>query len=153
MTPKAVRSSALTRGRVVTLQAIVFLLLARLLVAHVPFSRWRASLGKTVPPQPISAEVRRECNLVARRLARAVERAASRVAKGSRCLPRAMALQWLIRWYGMHAVINIGVLPSQRRGGLHDLHAWVVRDGEVLLGGEIDLYAVVYAAQSEDRGT
>jgi hypothetical protein len=119
---------------------------ARTLVAHVPLGRWRASLGEPVAPEPGDPSVRRDDNLAARRLARAVERAAARLPGEAKCLPRAMALQWLLRRRGFDAKLVIGVRPGAARGGLDDLHAWIVRRGEILVGASDEEHRAIYAA-------
>jgi hypothetical protein len=128
---------------------MALLLLARALVAWVPFSRWNTSLGKPVDPQSTDPTLRLPHNLAARRLARAVERAAARLPGGSKCLPRAMALQWLLHRRGLGAVLQFGVRPGERRGGLDDLHAWVTRDGEVLIGASKERHHAVLAMSAE----
>ncbi|MET0179005.1 MAG: lasso peptide biosynthesis B2 protein [Novosphingobium sp.] len=137
------------QGRALTLEAMAWLILARALVARVPFARWRARLGTpdaTSGLGPGEAGPRLAVNLPARRLARAVDRAAGRVPGTTKCLPRAMALQWMLARRGLGGSLHLGVSPGDRRGGLDDLHAWVSRGGEVLIGGTASAYAVIYVA-------
>ena len=138
------------RGRGATLEALLWLVLARLLVAVVPFGRWRKWLGAPVQPETSSPAKRLDANLAQRRLARAVERAAGRLPGESLCLPRAIALQWMLRRRNFGGVIHIGVRPSQQRGSLDDLHAWVTRDGEVLIGANEVPHAALFAAENPD---
>ena len=133
-------------GRWATLEAMAWLVLARLLIAQVPFGRWRPWLGAPVAPQAGDIHLRLDANLVARRLARAVARAAGRLPGESRCLARAMALQWMLRRRGMGGVLLIGVLPGSARGSLDDLHAWVTRSGEVLIGASDQPHRALFAA-------
>lgn len=137
------------RARGVTAEAMALIALARLLVARVPFARWRSRLGESVSPMPYDTELRLPSNLAARRLARAVERAAARLPGESLCLPQAMALQWLLTRRGMGGVVYIGVRPGHARGGLGDLHAWVVREGEVLIGASEVAHHPLFAATRE----
>lgn len=134
------------RGRSATAQALALLALARMLVAFVPFSRWRRQLGESVSPGPYDPALQLPSNLPARRLARAVERAAARLPGESRCMPKAMALQWLLARRGLGAILYIGVRPGHARGGIDDLHAWVVRDGEVLIGASEVRHHPLFAA-------
>jgi hypothetical protein len=134
------------RGRGATLEAIVWLVCARLLIAWVPFGRWRPWLGKPVAPGPGDPLLRLDGNLSRRRLARAVARAARRLPGESRCLPRAMALQWMLRRRRLGGELHIGVLPGNDRGSLGDLHAWVTRLGEVLIGADEKPHRALFAA-------
>ena len=135
------------RARGATLEAMILLLVARTLVARVPLRRWRARLGRRVMPQPGSAAMPLDANLSARRLVRAVERGAARLPGDSLCLPRAMALHWLLARRGLGGVLHLGVRAGSRRGGLDDLHAWVTREGEVLIGASDEPHHVVFAAR------
>ena len=132
-------------GRRATLEAIAWLILARLLIARVPFGRWRRWLGTPVAPQTDDPQLHLDANLAQRRLARAVERAAGRLPGESRCLARAMALQWMLRRRGLGGVLHIGVLPGNERGSLDDLHAWVTHSGEVLIGASDQPHHALFA--------
>jgi hypothetical protein len=134
-----------------TLEAIVWLVLARVLVGGIRFGRWRRWLGRPVAPPGFEPEATPQGNLRARRLARVVERAAARLPGESRCLPQAMALHWLLRRRGLGGVLVMGVKPGAGRGGLDDLHCWVVRDGEVLIGAGDLPYQALYAAAIDAR--
>ena len=139
------------RGRAATLEAIAWVAVARILVARVPLARWRGTLGAPAQPDPGDPHLRLAGNLGARRLARAVGRAAERLPGESACLPQAMALQWMLGCRGLSAMVVLGVRPAQHRGGIDDLHAWVVRDGEVLIGALAALPYPVYAAQQQGK--
>lgn len=137
-------------GRGATAEAMACLILARLLIARVPFGRWRRWLGTPVAPQTDDPRLHLDANLAARRLARAVDRAARRLPGESRCLARAMALHWMMRRRTLGGVLHIGVLPGSERGSLDDLHAWITRLGEVLIGASDQphraLFATAFAA-------
>ena len=123
-------------------EAAVLLMVARTFVRFVPFGRWRGSLGK----QGGRIEPGREIEAVTEDdhyLARVVERAAIRLPFETKCLPRAMALQWMLRRRGRSSTLLIGVLPGTNRGGLDDLHAWVDRGGETLIGSSTEPYVVL----------
>ena len=140
------------QGRKATVEAMAWLILARLLIARVAFGRWRPWLGTPIAPLADDAGQRLDANLAARRLARAVVRAAGRLPGESRCLARAMALQWMLRSRGLGGVIRIGVLPGSVRGSLDDLHAWVVRLGEVLIGADAGPHHALFAAANPGGG-
>ena len=134
------------RGRWATAEAMVWLILARLLIARVAFGRWRRWLGTPVAPQADDPRLHLDANLAERRLARAVARAAGRLPGESRCLARAMALHWMLRRRAIGGVLHIGVLPDRNRGSLDDLHAWVTRLGEVLIGASDQPHRALFAA-------
>ena len=140
-------------GRRATVEAMAWLILARLLVANVPFGRWRRWLGTPVAPPTDDPRLHLDANLAQRRLARAVERAAGRLPGESRCLARAMALHWMLRLRAMGGVLHIGVLPGSDRGSLDDLHAWVTRSGEVLLGADDQPHFALFAAANPKGGS
>ena len=134
------------RGRGATLEAMAWLILARLLIARVRFGRWRSWLGTPVAPPADDPRLHLDANLAQRRLARAVERAAERLPGETRCLARAMALHWMLRLRAMGGVLHIGVLPGHTRGGLDDLHAWVTCSGEVLIGATNQPHRALFVA-------
>lgn len=139
------------QGRAATAEAMAWLILARLLVARVRFGRWRPWLGIPASPQAGDATLRLDTNLAQRRLARAVVRAAGRLPGESRCLAQAMALHWMLRRRNLGGVLHVGVLPGEARGTLDDLHAWVTRSGEVLIGADDKPHSALYAAANPDR--
>ena len=107
---------------------MALLLSARALVAAVPFGRWRRLLGgrpgatATLDPRAV------------RRLAAQVERAAWRLPLATKCLPRAMALSWLLRRAGQPHSVTLAVRPPDHRGSADDLHAWVAVGDTIVLG-------------------
>ncbi len=68
----------------------------------------------------------------ARMLARMVSIAARRGAWRSRCLPTALALQWMLARRGIASQLRLGV---RRREGLFEAHAWIEHAGEALIDG------------------
>ena len=140
------------RARGATLEAMAWLVCARFLIAWVAFGRWRSWLGQAVAPEPGDRLLQRDDNLGRRRIARAVARAAGRLPGESRCLARAMALQWMLRRRGLGGVLHIGILPGNARGSLDDLHAWVTRLGEVLIGADEKPHRALFAAANPGDG-
>lgn len=117
------------RWRLLVAEALVLLAAARLLVAGLRFGHWRHLLG------PVTTAVQtRPASAADRLLAKAVERASLRLPGQSKCLPRAMALHWMLRRRNRPAQLVIAVLPGAVRGGVDDLHAWVECGEEVLIG-------------------
>ena len=103
---------------------------ARLLVETTPFSWWRSRLGSTAD----AANPARADSEMARRLAADVEWAATRLPFETKCLPRAIALSWMLRRQGLAHAIVIAVRPADRRQSPDALHAWVETDGEKIIG-------------------
>jgi len=105
--------------------------IAKGLVAWVPFAFWRASLGEVVerPAAMAGTPGPRLRSVVA-----AVRRAVARAPFPVKCLPQAMALQWMLRRRGLGSVLTVGTLPKAGRGTLDDLHAWVTVAGRICLG-------------------
>lgn len=100
---------------------------ARVLVEWVPFERWRDTLGFSgCGPTGALAD--------ARRLAGQVERAASRLPIRTRCLPRAVALSWLLRKNQVAHTLVIAARPAELRTTAEPLHAWVEVDRTRLIG-------------------
>lgn len=123
------------RLRARTAEAALELIRARLLVARVPFARWRDQLGATADPYPGDDNRISEDDLAeARRLARHVDRAATRLPGESKCLARAMALGRMLRRRAISHTLVIAARPGAARGGDDDLHAWIEASGLILLG-------------------
>jgi hypothetical protein len=117
------------RSRLRTARAIADLSLARLVVAALPFSRWRESLGGVAGSRSSDA-----LSTQARCLAAHVEWAAKWVPFSTKCLPRAMALSWILRRKRIAHVVVFAVRPAALRGSDDQLHAWVEHAGETLIG-------------------
>ena len=112
------------RGR--TLQAMVLLCLARLLIQMLPFRWWRGTLGSLAhragEPSCADSQPGPDGSLLAapetgpahaaRRLAVHVERAAARLPFATKCLPRAMALGWLLRRAGIGYALKFAARPT-----------------------------------------
>lgn len=111
-----------------TASAMVRLCRAQLLVNYVPYDRWRNRLG-------LAADVEtRHAVEIGRRLAADIEWAASRLPFGTKCLPRAMALSWILRRRNLRHSVVIAVRPSQLRASPDALHAWIEVEGQKIIG-------------------
>ena len=120
------------RLRARTGQAMLVLCAARLAVGLIPFGWWRGTLGRIDgdPRGTAGPEAIRQ----ARRLAAHVERAATRLPFAAKCLPRAMALAWLLQGTGVPYTLKLAVRPAAQRGRIDDLHAWVECEGAIVIG-------------------
>jgi aryl-alcohol dehydrogenase-like predicted oxidoreductase len=121
-----------SRDRLATGRSMLELCRARALIALVPFGRWRDRLG--LAPVPADARHSAETLREARRLAGMVERAAERLPLSSDCLPRAMALSWILRKKRLAHAVVFAVRPADLRVGRDALHAWVEVDGSRIIG-------------------
>ncbi|HSG35513.1 MAG TPA: lasso peptide biosynthesis B2 protein [Sphingomonadaceae bacterium] len=106
---------------------MVQLCLAQLLLALVPFAKWRGRLGH-------AGLADRDALAEARRLAKHVERGAKRLPFETSCLARAMALSRMLRAAGVAHEVVIAVRPPGLRDGWDTLHAWVELAGERVIG-------------------
>jgi hypothetical protein len=113
------------RGR--TAQAMSLLLLARGLVAAVPFAHWRGRLG--LSGDACVADLRE-----AQVLAAHVNRGAARLGLPLKCLPRAMALSWLLQQRGIAHKVVLAARPASYRDGGNGLHAWLEVSGAIVIG-------------------
>lgn len=101
----------------------------------VPFKRWRRTLGNAVVPKACETSHREADGLaLARHLAEHVDRAAWRLPFEYKCLPRAMALSWLLQRSCLEHSLVIAIRPPDRRDGEDSLHAWVEVGGTIVLG-------------------
>ena len=122
-------------------EAALLLALANALVRGVRFRYWRYWLGRVETPdgpRPAPGPHRQD-----ERLAAAVERAAARLPFVSKCLPRAMALHWMLLRRHRASILVMAILPGTARGTLDDLHAWVEADGRILVGASELPYKVI----------
>ena len=99
---------------------------ARLSIEFLSFERWRSTLGPDAAPKNDESE--------ARQLARHVERAASLLPFRTKCLPRAIALSWMLRKERIAHAIVIAVRPRDSHDSVNRLHAWVEAGNAVILG-------------------
>ena len=104
---------------------------ARLLVSWVPFRLWREWLG---PSDSLHGEIGARSASDARRFAANVDRAAERLPFQTKCLPRAMALSWMLRRERIHHAVVIAVRPAGLRDAADGLHAWIEVDGDKIIG-------------------
>lgn len=109
-----------------TAAAMAALCWARLVVATLPFGRWRDTLGEKSNGTSSTPD--------ARRIAAHVDWAARLLPFSTKCLPRAMALSWLLRSRRISHCVVFAVRPPELRGTRDELHAWVAVAGETIIG-------------------
>ena len=127
-----VRLPAATRTQAV--EAVLLLLLARMLVARIPMRRWRdrvdTALATAAPDAPIPERPLRR----ARDLCRIVHKVALRAPFRAVCLPQAMAAHWMLHRRGIPSRLVFGA--RRNAGAGLEFHAWLRAGGEIVLGGE-----------------
>lgn len=126
------------RHYILIAEAAALLSLARLLVARVPMRYWRGSLGRVGRDATacalVTPAVWPETPPALRRIAFAVERASLRLPFQLRCLPRAMAVQWMARRRRLDCTLHIGLARTAEE----PLHAWIDCGAETLIGSVPD---------------
>ncbi len=146
-------------AKAMALEAALFLLSARLLVAHVPMRHWRRWLTTAEEPAPAGSRI--ACSAgdaegpvptgeplarpqrLPRRVARIVRRVAGHVPFPAVCLPQAMALQWMLRRRGVSSRLVFGARRKAEDRELN-FHAWLTVGGECVIGGgEVETYAAL----------
>ena len=105
------------------------LCVAKVLVSAIAFKHWRQTLGGA--PSGRASDL---LHADARRYASHVEWAARRLPFPTRCLPRAMALSWMLRSKDIGHCVVFAVRPTGLRGTDDQLHAWVEVGGEKIIG-------------------
>jgi hypothetical protein len=126
MLQKTLRKADPWLSRLRTLRAMGALTIARLTVRFLRFDRWSHTLGKRRLGNARIPE--------AQGIARQVEWAASRLPFELKCLPRAMALSWMLRAKGIGHLVVFAVRPAELRDSGDALHAWVEIDGTKVIG-------------------
>lgn len=122
------------KGIALMLETVLALLLAWVLVFVVPLRRIQMLFGTIIEPGLDGAISPNPEAARARAVAWRVLFVANRLPWHSTCLVRALAGGLLMRRRGiMGAVIRFGV---KREAGALTAHAWLLLNGEILLGGE-----------------
>jgi hypothetical protein len=119
------RLSSAERGLLV--QALFLLPLTALALWAVGFRRWQALLTRLTPVGYVPAS-RDGAALICegRQMARLVDVAARHGLYAASCLPRSLALWWLLRRRGIDSYVCIGV---RKKANQIEAHAWVELQG------------------------
>src|SRR4029077_20765458 len=125
------------RRRALLIEAALWLLLARLAVALIPFPRLAPRLGTFVPPSdPQIAEQRfggsDEHVLLAEEIGWAVTRAGRHIPYRPVCLPQAMAARMMLKRRRVPSVLHFGAAKGAERP--LDTHAWLEAVGVEVTG-------------------
>jgi len=115
------------------MEAMILLVVARLLIMLIPIRYWRASLGQPTASRSSFSMVG---DPAVRSVIRAVKRAAGSLPLSLACLPRAMAVQWMLARRCIPSVFIIGVAEATDAKQAPPLHAWVEAGGRVVIGEE-----------------
>lgn len=124
------------RERRVLALASALVPLVHLTQQRLPFRRWRRLLESAGARLPRGAEAP-----TVREIAWAVEVARRWVPGTYRCLPAAYAAHILLRRYGYASEVHVGVRRDAQ--AKVEAHAWVVCQGQVVVGDVPDLSAFV----------
>lgn len=125
----------LITNRAGTVRAAIYLIASRAVVRLMPFRLLRWTLGGWNNGNAGNAPGLENSTIDSTALAsaRRVERAAYRLPGESRCLPKAIALHWMLRRGGMPSRIVVAVHRHDRSAD-HAYHAWVEHAGRMLIG-------------------
>lgn len=118
------------RWRLLVAEAMALLAIARGLIALFRLNLWRGLLGEPLDEAHATPPPSKRARL----LAAAIERGAVRLPFTCKCLPRALALHWMLRRRGLPSQLVITVLDPAYRGEGENLHAWVETGGAILIG-------------------
>ncbi len=117
------------RQQAVALEATAWLTLAYVLVRHIPMRRWRGRLNGSFAEAPDPPGWRRPTRAVGRM----VRRVARRLPFDAACLPRAMAMQWMLRRRGVCSRLVFGARRTEPDRP-NAYHAWLTVEGEPVMG-------------------
>lgn len=125
-------------SRRIAAQALVMVGLVRLALAVLPYRTVQAWLARSsqrpeAEGPPTTAQLR-----YGRRVVSAVEAVAKNVLADKPCLTQALVAQWFLARAGLETTLRIGVARGERRE--LKAHAWLERDGRVILGGSASPY-------------
>lgn len=125
------------RRRALLLEAVAWLLLARLALIFIPFPRLARHLGKFVTPtvaRSLQATSQRSDDhaRLAEEVGWAVTRAARHVPFKAVCLPQAMAARVMLKRRGVGSVLHFGAARGEKKP--LDAHAWLDAAGVEVTG-------------------
>ncbi|HMA95673.1 MAG TPA: lasso peptide biosynthesis B2 protein [Polyangiaceae bacterium] len=113
-------------------EAAVTLAAVKAMLLVVPFERWRHLLRN--PPDRVAPQAGATAS---KAIAVAVAQLSRHSVVALTCLPQALAVRSMMHRRGLRGELRVGVARA-RDGGIR-AHAWVVYEGEVIIGGLPDL--------------
>jgi hypothetical protein len=127
------------RRRLLSVEATVWLFLARMALLVVPFPRIARHLGEFVAPTDARARqlptyVSPEHILLAKEIGWAVTRAARYLPFEAVCLPQAIAARTMLRRRGIGSVLHFGVATLKDADRHLHAHAWLDAGGIEITG-------------------
>jgi hypothetical protein len=124
------------RRRLLAMEAVVCLLLARLTLIFIPFPRIARRLGDFVPPgdpRALRAKERAAAEApLAADIGWAVTRAARYLPFKAVCLPQALAARAMLKRRGIASVMHFGAAKGEDKP--FDAHAWLDAAGIEVIG-------------------
>jgi hypothetical protein len=129
------------RRRALVIEAVAWLILARMALNLISFPRLARHLGTFVPPSDarvadaVSAAIPKQARLAAE-IGWAVTRSARYVPFKAVCLPQAMAARVMLKRRGIKSVMHFGAAKGQNNGQSRplDAHAWLNAAGVEVTG-------------------
>lgn len=121
------------RERRLLAEAVALVPVVHQLQQRLPFVRWRKLLERPAPGTPRDA--------APREVAWAVKVAADYLPGEYKCLPRAYAAHVLLARHGHGSEVRVGVARDAQ--GKVEAHAWVVCDGQTVIGQVEDMQRFV----------
>ena len=116
--------------RIASVEAIVLVLYAKVLIASVPPRRWRSHFGAFSKDTEISQDF-----ATIRRVRLAIQRALANVPGSPNCLPQALAARWMLERRGIAGRLYIGTQRTDAAAPA--FHAWL-KVGEEWVTGLCD---------------
>jgi len=116
------------RERALVVEAALHLVAAKAMLRWVPFERWRGALQH-------APEQRLRVTPGERQLAQlvwAVNGVGARFPERLNCLPRALAMRWMMQRRRWPNTLELGVARDPE--GKFEAHAWLEHDGRVIMG-------------------
>lgn len=107
--------------------------LVRLALALLPYRTVQSALARSSRRRPEVGPLTAEQLRHARRVISSVEAVAKNVLGEKPCLTQALVAQWMLARAGLETSLQIGVARGERQE--LRAHAWLERDGRVILGG------------------
>jgi len=125
------------RNKMALIESAVLLCYAQLLVSVLPYALWSHTLGPIRESAPVPSHNIADTNPV-QMTGWTVEVAARYLPWGPACLPRAMAMKWMLKRRNIQSDLCIGIHPPALKNvGQANLHAWLTVGPDTVSGGDV----------------